>query len=31
MLAARTFSGNILLGEGFEMKVIASVVLGGYF
>lgn len=29
MLAARTFSGNILLGEGFEMKVIASVVLGG--
>ncbi|WP_066647138.1 ABC transporter permease [Christensenella timonensis] len=29
ILAARTYSGNILLGEGYEMDVIASVVLGG--
>ena len=29
ILAARTFSGNILLGEGYQMDVIASVVLGG--
>lgn len=29
VMAARTHSGNILLGDGYEMNVIASVVLGG--
>ncbi len=29
IVAARTYSGNILLGDGYEMDVIASVVLGG--
>ncbi|MDR2162433.1 MAG: ABC transporter permease [Clostridiales Family XIII bacterium] len=29
IVAARTFSGNILLGDGYEMDVIAAIVLGG--
>ncbi|MEA5002761.1 MAG: ABC transporter permease, partial [Christensenella sp.] len=29
IVAARTYSGNILLGDGYEMDVIAAVVLGG--